>query len=142
MPSPPPDYDLGLLLQWAFARGAKGDDDLDLKRLHGGGRGKVLLTASRGTEYSFEGEPVLGSSEAGSIFTSALIDGITTGDADFDHDGLIYVDDLYHYAFETMQAINARQYSAICSQPTMRAGYCWPAILSAKRSPQPRYLTA
>ena len=93
----------------AFARGAKGDDDLDLGRLHGGGRGKVLLTASRGTEYSFEGEPVLGSSETGSIFTSALIDGITTGDADFDHDGLIYVDDLYHYAFEKMQAINARQ---------------------------------
>ena len=78
-------------------------------RLHGRRSGAwVLLTASRGTEYSFEGEPVLGLSETGSIFTSALIDGITTGDADFDHDGLIYVDDLYHYAFEKMQAINVR----------------------------------
>ena len=39
----------------AFARGAKGDDDLGLgERLVGEGRGRVVLTASRGTEYSFE----------------------------------------------------------------------------------------
>ena len=45
----------------AFAQGAKGDTDLALgERLMGQGRGRVVLTASRGTEYSFEGEPTEG----------------------------------------------------------------------------------
>ena len=40
----------------AFANGSKGDDDVGLgDRLVGEGRGRVVLTASRGTEYSFEG---------------------------------------------------------------------------------------
>ena len=42
----------------AFAHGAKGEADLGLRdRLLGQGRGRVVLTASTATEYSFEGEP-------------------------------------------------------------------------------------
>ena len=65
----------------AFAQGAKGDDDLGIgERLVGEGRGRVVLTASRGTEYSFEGEPVHGEDAArGSVFTGALVDGIRSG---------------------------------------------------------------
>jgi hypothetical protein len=45
----------------AFAAGSKGDGDLGLgDRFLGQGRGRVVLTASRGTEYSFEGSPSLG----------------------------------------------------------------------------------
>ena len=42
----------------AFAQGAKGEADLGLRdRFVGQGRGRVVLTASAATEYSFEGEP-------------------------------------------------------------------------------------
>ena len=41
----------------AFASGAKGQSDLALEqRFKPHGRGRVVLTASRGTEYSFEGD--------------------------------------------------------------------------------------
>ena len=94
----------------AFAQGSKGDDDLGLgERLMGEGRGRVVLTASRGTEYSFEGEPVEGSTEEGSVFTSALVEGISTGAADVDSDGYVSVDDAYTFAFEKVRQGGAQQ---------------------------------
>ena len=94
----------------AFARGSKGDTDLALgERLMGQGRGRVVLTASRGTEYSFEGEPVEGSAPQGSVFTTALVRGITSGDADTDGDGYISVDEAYSYAFEQIREAGGQQ---------------------------------
>ncbi|MGH3461966.1 MAG: caspase family protein, partial [Kribbellaceae bacterium] len=95
----------------AFAHGAKGGDaDLALgERFHGQGRGRVVLTASRGSEYSFEGEPVPGSAMPGSVFTSALVAGIRSGAADNDHDGYISVDDAYAYAFDQIRAADVQQ---------------------------------
>src|SRR5215218_2487701 len=76
----------------AFANTAKGDADLGLaERFNAAGRGRVVLTASRGSEYSFEGEPVPGSTMPGSIFTSALVDGA------------------YAYAFDRLRTAEARQ---------------------------------
>ena len=92
----------------AFARGSKGDTDLGLgERLLGSGRGRVVLTASRATEYSFEGEPL--QSTDGSVFTGAIVDGIRTGAADGDGDGYISVDDAYAYAFERVREAGAQQ---------------------------------
>ena len=95
----------------AFAQGAKGDDDLGIgERLVGEGRGRVVLTASRGTEYSFEGEPVHGEDAArGSVFTGALVDGIRPGAADADRDGYISVDDAYTYAFDKVRESGTHQ---------------------------------
>ena len=86
----------------AFAQGSKGDDrPRDRRTAARRGAGRVVLTASRGTEYSFEGEPVHGEDAArGSVFTGALVDGIRTGAADADQDGYISVDDAYTYAFD------------------------------------------
>ena len=95
----------------AFARGSKGDDDLGLgDRLIGEGRGRVVLTSSRGTEYSFEGDPLQGEDGArGSVFTSAFIEGIRTGRADTDNDGDISVEDAYAYAFEQVRQAGTPQ---------------------------------
>jgi hypothetical protein len=95
----------------AFAQGSKGDDDLGIgQRLVGPGRGRVVLTASRATEYSFEGEPLHGEDTTrGSVFTGALIEGIRTGRADADHDGDISVDDAYAYAFEQVRGSGTQQ---------------------------------
>jgi uncharacterized caspase-like protein len=94
----------------AFAHGAKGDTDLALgERLMGEGRGRVVLTASRGTEYSFEGDPTEDRPPPGSVFTTALVSGITSGEADADGDGHISVDEAYAYAFDRVREAGAQQ---------------------------------
>ena len=94
----------------AFAHGAKGEADLDLRdRFLGQGRGRVVLTASTATEYSFEGDPTDAAVPAGSVFTAALVQGLRTGAADTDHDGHVSVDDAYAYVFDQVQAAGAAQ---------------------------------
>src|SRR5450755_3039620 len=94
----------------AFAHGAKGEADLGLRdRLLGPGRGRVVLTASTATEYSFEGDPTDAATPAGSVFTAALVHGLRTGAADTDHDGHVSVDDAYAYVFDQVQAAGAAQ---------------------------------
>jgi WD40 repeat protein len=94
----------------AFAHGAKGKADLGLQdRFLGQGRGRVVLTASTATEYSFEGDPTNAANPSGSVFTAALVQGLRTGAADTDHDGLVSVDDAYAYVFDQVQAAGAAQ---------------------------------
>ncbi|MFC6082391.1 caspase family protein [Sphaerisporangium aureirubrum] len=95
----------------AFAHRAKaGGTALDLEhRLLGPGRGRVVLTASTATEYSFEGRPGAAAGTTGSVFTTALVDGLRTGAADLDGDGLISVDEAYHFAFDQVQASGSPQ---------------------------------
>ena len=94
----------------AFAHGAKGEADLGLQdRFLGQGRGRVVLTASTATEYSFEGDPTDAANPAGSVFTAALVQGLRTGAADTDHDGHVSVDDAYAYVFDQVQAAGAAQ---------------------------------
>jgi WD domain, G-beta repeat/Caspase domain len=80
----------------AFARGRKGRVDLGNK-LAGRGRGRVVLTASRDGEYSFEGQSLTGQ-DVRSVFTAGLIQGLSSGAADGDQDGLVTAEDAYDYA--------------------------------------------
>ena len=93
----------------AFAKGAKGDSHLALQhRFEPHGRGRVVLTASRSTEYSFEGGQASGEGVP-SVFTHAMVNGLRTGDADRDKDGLITVTDLYQYVYDNVRAAEPRQ---------------------------------
>jgi peptide/nickel transport system substrate-binding protein len=92
----------------AFARGGKGDMDLQ-QRLSGQGRGRAVLTASRAGEYSFEGRPLPGQAVAGSVFTAALIEGMRTGAADADGDGYITLDEAYSFAYDRVQSRGSEQ---------------------------------
>jgi tRNA A-37 threonylcarbamoyl transferase component Bud32 len=96
----------------AFAL-AKGPEDVDLENRFGEaeqqGRGRVVLTASRATEYSFEGAVRTQREAGGSVFTAALLDGLRTGNADGDHDGLISVADAYSYAYTMVRESGTAQ---------------------------------
>ena len=93
----------------AFAGGAKGDTDLALqRRFQPRGHGRVVLTASRSTEYSFEGDHISGEGVR-SVFTHAIVDGLRTGDADRDKDGLITVTDLYNHVSDRVGSVEPRQ---------------------------------
>ncbi|MDL5154655.1 caspase family protein [Actinomycetospora termitidis] len=79
---------------------AKADDKVGtLSRLSG--RGRVILTASDVTQFSFEGKTLVdGVERASSLFTRYLIEGIQSGDADLNGDGDISLDELYGYVHD------------------------------------------
>lgn len=63
------------------------------------GRGRVVLTASDALQYSFEGGQVQGEGVR-SVFTRTLVQGLESGAADLDRDGLISLDEVYDYVYE------------------------------------------
>lgn len=77
-------------------------DWAEVRELHGSGR--AVITSSTSTEYSYEVDTgaVTGNPVA-SVFTAVIIEGLRTGKADRDEDGLISVDDLYSYVFDRVR---------------------------------------
>jgi hypothetical protein len=83
----------------AFAARTKGPDQSDLEDVFKHrGRGRAILTASRSYEYSFEGASLRGARPAGSVYTTGLVQGMQTGEADTDQDGYVSVLDAHDYA--------------------------------------------
>jgi Caspase domain len=101
----------------AFAQGVKVRAAGDVNVLDsfpqgraGGGRGHAVITASNAMEYAFEGEHIGDDSRVRpSVFTSALVEGLATGDADHDEDGWVSLNELYDYVFDKVQEQNPRQ---------------------------------
>jgi Caspase domain len=76
----------------------------------GGGRGRAVITASNAMEYAFEGDQLADDhSQRPSVFTSALVDGLATGDADRDEDGWVSLNELYDYVFDRVRAETPHQ---------------------------------
>lgn len=94
----------------AFARGmvVKGDMSIGVKECFEGGHGRVILTSSDARQYSFEGDEIKGKG-VGSIFTSAMVHGLETGEADIDSDGRISIDDLFEYVEKRVAAVRPEQ---------------------------------
>jgi SOS regulatory protein LexA len=93
----------------AFARGTKGDAELALhQRFRPVGRGRVVFTASRSTESAFEGNAI-SDKVLPSVFTRAIIDGLRSGIADRDKDGLITISDLYRHVYDDVRKVESRQ---------------------------------
>ena len=90
----------------AFARGMATKSD---RQVHVGdrfqGRGHVTLTASDELEYALEEDHVesLEGAQANSLFTRAVVEGLRSGEADVNGDGLVSVDELYEYVFDHMR---------------------------------------
>jgi hypothetical protein len=75
-----------------------------------GGRGRAVITASSAMEYAFEGDELADTRElAPSVFTSALVEGLETGEADRDQDGLVALDELYDYVYDRVRAATPNQ---------------------------------
>jgi hypothetical protein len=95
----------------AFERGmrARAGEDVGIGSQFGG-RGRAVITASSAMEYAFEGDQLTDTREvAPSVFTSALVQGLETGDADIDQDGLVALDELYDYIYDTVRSTTPNQ---------------------------------
>ncbi len=76
----------------------------------GGGRGRVIVTASSAMEYAFEGEQLASADRTRpSVFTSAVVDGLTTGEADADGDGWVGMTELFGYVTDRVRRSTPHQ---------------------------------
>ncbi|GAA4943024.1 hypothetical protein GCM10023224_27050 [Streptomonospora halophila] len=76
----------------------------------GSGRGWAVVTASNAIEYAFEGEHLTRDApHTPSVFTTALVAGLATGEADLDEDGRISLDELYDYLYDRVRSENPHQ---------------------------------
>ena len=72
------------------------------------GRGRFVITASDAFQYSFEGDSVEGEGVY-SVFTQALVQGLRSGEADLDSDGLITLDELYRFVHRRVREQTPQQ---------------------------------
>jgi hypothetical protein len=93
----------------AIARGMRfrGGDKVDVDE-NLGGTGRVIMTASSAMEYAFEGDELSGEGTP-SVFTSAVVKGLQTGEADRDQDHRISVRELYEYVCDEVQELTPNQ---------------------------------
>jgi uncharacterized membrane protein len=74
------------------------------------GRGRAVISASSAMEYAFEGDRLADdAAPRPSVFTTALVEGLETGDADRDQDGWVSLDELYDYVFDKVRERNPHQ---------------------------------
>jgi hypothetical protein len=121
----------------AFARGAavRAGDEVQIADEFGAGTGRIVLTASSATEYSFEDGELTRSQGQPSAFTGALVRGLETGEADLDGDGEISIDELYDYTYRAVR-------DTATGQAPMKWSYGMEGSLLVARSVRPAVLPA
>ena len=95
----------------AFDRGmrARATKAMDLEQRFGG-RGRAVITASGAVEYAFEGGELTEAGDpAPSVFTTAMVRGLSTGEADRDQDGYVDLDELYDYVYDAVREVTPHQ---------------------------------
>ncbi|MEU0661716.1 caspase family protein [Streptomyces lavendulocolor] len=80
------------------------------EKLGGEGRGWAVVTASDSMQYAFENTRLADSAEPKpSVFTSALVQGLSSGEADQDEDGKVSLTELYDYVYNRVIRENKNQ---------------------------------
>jgi Caspase domain len=94
------------------------------------GRGRAIITASNAMEYAYEGDRLRGEGQP-SIFTTAVVEGLETGEADLDRDQLVSVDDLYNYVYDRVKDATPSQ------TPIKKSELEGPLYLARSQRPEP-----
>ncbi|MER5545254.1 caspase, EACC1-associated type [Streptomyces sp. NPDC002589] len=85
-----------------FIPGAKGPGTTRFEEALAG-HGRIVITAGTATQLALEGEHQDVNTPAPSRFTGMLVEGLRSGEADLDRDGVITAQELYRYAYERLQ---------------------------------------
>jgi len=74
------------------------------------GQGRAVITASGALEYAFEGGALTHDGRPQpSVFTTAMVEGLSTGAADRDRDGWVGLGELYEYVHDAVRSANPNQ---------------------------------
>lgn len=92
----------GAIVQGAKSEQVLGQPMNSIEAFQSTGFGRVIITASEATQYAYDGQRFEGHTE-NSHFTYHLVEGLKSGNADHDNDGLIEVGELYEYAYENVR---------------------------------------
>ncbi|GGZ94218.1 PQQ-binding-like beta-propeller repeat protein [Streptomyces echinoruber] len=92
-----------------FLPGAKGVDSPAEFEKALVGHGRVVITAGTRTQRAYEGEHPDPAAPMPSRFTGPLVDGLRTGAADLNGDGIITVRELYEYVCQRLHAEGVEQ---------------------------------
>ncbi|NUT96501.1 MAG: hypothetical protein HOY78_31210 [Saccharothrix sp.] len=90
----------------AFPQGRtpKSGGDVDVVHQIEPAQGCAVMAASTAIEYAYERGGDIKGEPKGSYFTRALVEGLSTGDADLDRDGWVDADELYRYVYRRVVA--------------------------------------
>lgn len=87
----------------AFSLGMTPKAAAQVDHLQLSGRGTCVITATNALEYAFENRQCTSNQPVESLFTKAVLQGIRSGAADVDGDGLITADELYRYVHRELR---------------------------------------
>ena len=101
----------------AFVQGmtARGGDHVDVEGAFNqaavpNGKGRAVITASDAVQYAFEGQdPTATGPIRPSVFTGAIVDGITSGAADRDGDGQVSLAELFDFVSDHVRRSTPHQ---------------------------------
>lgn len=91
----------GAIVTGAKSKNIIGQSANSISAFQSSGFGRVIIAASEAMQLAFDGEGTEGHPE-NSLFTKHLIEGLKTGQADTDNDGLVDVEELYQYAYNNV----------------------------------------
>jgi uncharacterized caspase-like protein/TM2 domain-containing membrane protein YozV len=119
----------GSIVEGAKSEQIIGQSAMSVQAFQTSGFGRVIMAASEAMQYAYDGQHFEGRTE-NSLFTNYLIEGLRTGRADNDNNGLIDVDELFHYAYRNVipkqtpnistRSQKGKMYISINPNPTIR----------------------
>lgn len=100
------------------------------------GRGTFVMTATDALEYAYEnGKAVPAGDEQSSVFTRAVIDGLATGAADLEEDGLITADELFGYVERRVRETGRQTPRLFCVNVSGVIPIAWVSPDTSARAP-------
>lgn len=91
-----------------FLPGAKSDESARFEEALAG-HGRVVITAGTRSQRAWEGQHLDAETPAPSLFTGMLIEGMSSGAADLNGDGIVTLQELYRYACQRLHQEGAAQ---------------------------------
>ncbi|MGW0294654.1 caspase, EACC1-associated type [Streptomyces tuirus] len=92
-----------------FIPGAKGSESAGFEEVLAAGHGRVIVTAGTRMQRAWEGDHSDAERPALSRFTSAIVEGLRSGDADLNGDGLVTLQELFKYTSERLHLEGVEQ---------------------------------
>jgi hypothetical protein len=125
----------GAIVEGAKSENVVGQSVNSILSFQPSGFGRIIITASEAMQYAFDGKRVEGQTQ-NSAFTSYLIEGLRTGKADTDNDGLIDINELYQFAYKQVMPRQTPNMSSTSQEGRMFIGLNPSPVIRSAQLPE------